>query len=351
MKKNIAIVGYGGQGGWHGIMALRNDVVNIAGVYDIRPERIDLAHKRNINTYNSFEEVLADKDVDIVVCATPNDIHEEICIRALEAGKHVICEKPVTLSVESFDRIVEAANKNNRVFSVHQNRRWDTDFVLIKNLIESKEIDDVIRIESRVHGSRGVPGGWRSKKENGGGLVLDWGVHLIDQMLQVITDEIDTISCRCTYLTSTEVDDGFRLTINFKSGKQGYVEVASYNFIKLPRFYMLCKKGTALIPDFRENAQITKCKAWNEREVVPVQTAAGITMTMSPRDELTIERYIKELPQTDVHDFYRNFCDTIDGKAEQIVKNEEARRVLKVMMAAFESDRNGGTPIPFDELA
>lgn len=351
MKKNIAIVGYGGQGGWHGIMAQKNDVVNIAGIYDIRPERIELAKKRELHVYNSFEEVLSDKNVDIVVCATPNDSHEEICIKALEAGKHVICEKPVTMSVQSFDRMVEAAKKSGKLFSVHQNRRWDPDFLAIKEMINSLEIGDVFRIESRVHGSRGVPGGWRSKKENGGGLVLDWGVHMIDQMLQAIPDEIDTISCQCTYLTCSEVDDGFRLTINFKGGRQGYIEVTSYNFIKLPRLYMLCKKGTALIPDFKENVQVTKCKAWNEREVLPVQTAAGITLTMSPRDEVTIDRYEKELPESDPHDFYRNFCDTIDGKAEQIVKNSEVRRVLKVIMAAFESDRNGGAPIPFDELA
>lgn len=351
MKKNIAIVGYGGQGAWHGTMALKNDVVNVLGIYDIRPERIELAQKREIHTYSSFDEILNDKNVDIVVCATPNDSHEEICIKALNAGKHVICEKPVTLSVESLDRMVAEAEKCGRVFSVHQNRRWDTDFLAIKEVVDSKEIGDVFRIESRVHGSHGIPMDWRTTKKCGGGIIFDWGVHMIDQMLKVIPDKIKTISCKCTYLTTTEVDDGFRLTIDFESGKQGYIEILTYNFIPLPRFYVLGKDGSATIAEWKSDVELIKCTEWLNRANSPVQTAAGITRTMSPRDKSSIVSYTKTQPTSDVHDFYRNFCNVIDGKEEQLVKNCEVRRVLRVIMTAFESDRQNGAPISFDELA
>ncbi len=345
MKKKLAIVGYGGQGAWHAVWAQKSDVVELAGIYDIAKKRVDAAVENGIHTYASREELLADKNVDIVLCATPNDVHKEIVIDALNAGKHVICEKPVALSVEDFDDMVEAAEKNGVLFTVHQNRRWDVDFLAIKSLIASGEIGEVINIESRVHGSRGIPSDWRCHKPEGGGMILDWGVHLIDQMLQLIPEKITKVYCEVTNITTDEVDDGFNLHISFESGKRATVEVGTYNFIAMPRFYMQTKSGTALIEDWQKKCKVAKLKAWNEKEVVPVQTAAGITKTMAPRDEITIDSYEIERPTSDVHDFYRNFTAAIDGAEEQLVKNSEARRVLLVMEAAFKSAETGNSVI------
>jgi len=337
MKKNIVVVGYGGQGGWHSDHALKSDVVNLKGIFDIKQERIDLAKSRGINTYGSFEAVLADKDVNIVVCATPNDVHKKIVISALEAGKNVVCEKPVALSVEDFDDMCAAAKKAKKLFTVHQNRRWDVDYLAIKNLINSGEIGGVLNIESRVQGSRGIPSDWRSHKPQGGGMLLDWGVHLIDQMLQLIPDKIESIYCEFTNITNKEVDDGIHIHFNFVGDKRATVEIGTYNFIYMPRFYMQCEKGSAIIEDWQKNCRVAKLKAWNEKEIVPVQTAAGITKTMAPRDEITLDYYEKERPVSDVHDFYRNLVKAVDGKEEQLIKLEEVRRVLCVMQACFKS--------------
>ena len=105
----------------------------------------------------------------------------------------------------------------------------------------------------------------------------------------------------------------------------------------MPRFYLQCKNGSAIIEDWQKNAQVARMKAWNEKEVLPVQTAAGITKTMAPRDEITLDMYEAERPQSDVHDFYRNFCAALDGKAESAIKLCEVRRVMQVMEACFES--------------
>jgi hypothetical protein len=112
---------------------------------------------------------------------------------------------------------------------------------------------------------------------------------------------------------------------------------------------MQCKSGTAMISDWREKAKVVKCKYWHESDVLPVETAAGITKTMAPRDEITTDTYEVERPTSDVHDFYRNLVLAIDGKEEQLVKHVQVRRVLKVMEAAFASDAQGGMLIPFDE--
>ena len=342
-KMKAAVVGYGGMGGWHVEHLLKSDVCELAGVYDIKPERNELAKSREIHAYASYEELLADPSVELITVAIPNDDHESVVIAALNAGKNVICEKPVTLTMESLDRMIAAAEKNGVHFSTHQNRRWDVDFLAMKQIHDSGEIGKVLNIESRVHGSRGIPSDWRGEKEHGGGMLYDWGIHLIDQVLMIFGWDVESVYCVCDHITNKEVDDGFRLELVFKNGQRALIELGTYNFIAMPRFYMRAEKGTALITDWREDAQVVKCKHWHENDVLPVKTAAGLTKTMAPRDEVTTDTYKVARPTSDVHDYYRNIHAAIDGKATQLVTHEQMRIDLKVIMCAFESVKTGMT--------
>ena len=125
--------------------------------YDIRSERCALASENHIHVYSSLEELLADNTVDIVVIATPNDLHKPQTIAALSAGKHVICEKPVTVSSADLKDMIDASTKYQRLFTVHQNRRWDCDYLMIKQVYAEGLLGEVTSIESRIHGSRGIP--------------------------------------------------------------------------------------------------------------------------------------------------------------------------------------------------
>lgn len=338
MKKNVAIIGYGGQGGWHADQIIKSDVVALAGVYDFKPERIELAKSKGIYVYSSIDDLLSDKMVEIVVIATPNDSHKELSIKALKAGKNVICEKPVMLNVSDLDDVIKVANETGKLFTAHQNRRFDVDFLAIKQIIQEGKLQDVISVESRVHGSRGIPSDWRGMKKYGGGMLYDWGVHLIDQITQLLpNEEIKKVFCTAQHTTNFEVDDGFKLTLIYKSNITAFVEVGTLNYISMPRFYLQCKKGAAKINNWKQNANVAYCKYWNEKEVMPIQTAAGITKTMAPRDEITLDEYTLDIPVSDVHDFYRNFVAAIDGKEEQLVKHEQSRLVLKIIEKAFES--------------
>lgn len=338
MKKiNLAIVGYGGMGGWHRMFAQQSDVIELLGIYDIAADRCQLAEENNIYAYPSLEAVLADERVELITVATPNDVHKEIVIKALDAGKNVISEKPAALSVDELDEMIAAANRSGKLFTVHQNRRWDVDYLAMQQIADSGEIGEIINIESRIHGSRGIPSDWRGIAKFGGGMLYDWGVHLIDQVMLVIPEKITGVYCTFDHITNDEVDDGFKLTITFESGKTAYVEVGTYNFIAMPRFYLRCKSGTALITDWRENCQVVKCKYWHENDILPVQTAAGLTKTMAPRDEITTESYKLAQPKSDVHDFYRNVCKAIRGEENQIVTHPQLRRVMQVIEAAFRS--------------
>lgn len=341
-KMKVAVVGYGGMGGWHTEKLLKSDVAELAGIYDIRRERNELAESRGIHAYGSLRELLQDSEVELVTVAVPNDAHEDVVVKALNAGKNVICEKPVALSLESLNRMIEATEKNHVHFSTHQNRRWDVDYLAMKQVHDSGELGKVINIESRIHGSRGIPSDWRGEKVHGGGMLYDWGIHLIDQMLMIFGFEnVESVYCICDHITNQEVDDGFRLDLNFKNGQRATVEVGTYNFIAMPRFYMRAEKGSALITDWREEAQVVKCTHWHESEVLPVETAAGLTKTMAPRDGITTDTYRVPKPQSDVHDYYRNFIATIRGEATQCVTYDQMRTDLRVILAAFESAKEG----------
>jgi len=341
-KKNAVVIGFGGMGGWHCHFQRSNDVVNLKGVYDIKPERNQAAEEMGIYAYPSFEAVLADPEVDFLVIAVPNDMHKPLAIAAMAAGKHVISEKPVTLSSADLQEMIDASNKYDRRFTVHQNRRWDGEFLVMREVYHSGDLGRVYSMESRVHGSRGIPGDWRGKKEHGGGMMLDWGVHLIDQIVNIVDDrKLESVWCRCDHITNDEVDDGFKMDMFYEGDLTCHVEVGTSNFINMPRFYMSGNNGSAIIPDWLQPCRIVYCHDWSVKDAKPIQTAAGLTKTMAPRDEQSITEKSIPQPTADVHDFYRNFVKAIDGEEQQIVTHEQMMFVMKIMEAAFESDRLG----------
>ena len=342
MKKvRTAVVGYGGMGGWHAEHLQKSDVAELAGIYDIKAERMELAESRGLHTYPSYEALLADPTVELVTVAIPNDVHESVVIAALNAGKNVICEKPVALDLASLDRMIEAAERNGVLFSTHQNRRWDVDYLAMKQIKDSGMLGRVLNIESRVHGSRGIPSDWRGMKKYGGGMLYDWGIHLIDQMMMIFDWSVRTVYCRFDHITNQEVDDGFHLELTFADGARATVELGTYNFIAMPRFYLRAEKGTALLRDWREETEVVECTHWHENDVLPVKTAAGLTKTMAPRDGLTTKTYRIPRPTSDVHDYYRHFVAAIRGEGTPDVTHEQMRMDLRVIEAAFESVKTG----------
>ena len=335
-KKKLVVVGFGGMGWWHTTHAKESDVVELAGIYDIDPSRLDVAVEFGIKPYKTLDEVLNDPEVDFVTIATPNDHHCELAVAALKAGKHVICEKPVVMNSEELELCIATAKECGRLFSVHQNRRWDTDKIRIAELHASGSMGKTINIESRVHGSRGIPGDWRKVKSEGGGMVLDWGVHLIDQAIMIMGDEkITSVYARLDNITNNEVDDGCHIVLTFESGVTYTIEVQTSNFIELPRFYMRGEKGTAIIEGWDSPMKVVIKKDGVEKDAVPIRAQQGLTKTMAPRDGDTTITYLIEEPKVDVHDYYRNFCRAMDGIEPQIVTHDQMRRVMKVMENAF----------------
>lgn len=340
MEKNvyhIAIVGLGGMGNWHRELIPSISGLKLCGSFDIDESRQRFAEEKGLYVYHSLEELLSDQNCDMILIATPNHFHKEIAVQAMNYGKHVVCEKPAALNSGELEEILEAADKNQHLFVVHQNRRWDEDYLVVKKIYEENLLGDIHRIESRVHGSRGIPGDWRQMKECGGGMVLDWGVHLLDQILKMIPGKIISVYASLTHVTNELVDDGFCTILKFDQGLEVLLEVGTSNFVNLPRWYVRGQNGTAVIRDWDLSGEMVLVKNWDLKDATPVRTAAGLTKTMAPRTEESIQ--MEKLPEvhSDIHGFYQNIIGTLNGKESILVKNQEVMRVLKLMEAIFES--------------
>jgi predicted dehydrogenase len=204
--------------------------------YDIDEKQKIRAKGKNIKVFSSPEEIWGDEEIEAVLLAVPNDLHKEYTLVAAKAGKNIICEKPIALSSKEAQEMYVATEKAGVIFSVHQNRRWDEDFLTVKKIIKSKQIGEVYLIESRVMGANGIPGDWRKKKAQGGGMMLDWGVHLIDQALQMIESEVESLYCEYSYIYGEEVEDGCAHTLNFSNGVKYRIVIATDCFRNLPRW-------------------------------------------------------------------------------------------------------------------
>ena len=343
----LAIIGFGGMAGHHNRCIIprfnegkNKNKIEVVGVYDIDPKRYEVAKELGLYCYNSAQEIYDDENIDIVLVTTPNDVHMPYVIGALQHNKHVICEKPLGLSSKEVKKMYKEAKKANKVFEVHQNRRWDDDYLTIKNIFDKKIIGDVYQIESRVMGSNGIPGEWRKVFAQGGGMMLDWGVHLIDQMLQMINSEVVSIYCNYSYQAKEEVDDGFDLEVKFANGLLYRIVVDTNCYNELPRWQVYGNEGTVTINHWQDNKVegiVSKVILKEDNQLKGVEAGNGFTKTMAKRRVETIEHLPLDVIRGDKNAFYNNFVNAIVNNEELFVKHEQVLRVFKVMEAAYKS--------------
>lgn len=341
MAIKMGIIGFGYMGKWHLNNAPKVENVSVVAAYDVNPERVKAAEEAGLKGYYSLDEFLK-SDVNLVLVATPNDVHCELACAAMKAGKNVITEKPVAMSLQEVDRMIAIAKENNVLFTVHQNRRWDKDFRIVKEIIESGELGKVYAVHSRLHGSRGAMFGWRAEAEHGGGMIYDWGVHFVDQIMMLFGfDGIKSVFCKTVKVKTLGVEDYFFLIMDLKNGAHVQMEVGTWVLKPLPRWMVMGDEGTAYVNDFTRNGGIIKVDENAEPEEVFIMTTSGPTRTFAPRGKKEIIE--SELPDSpaDLTEYYANLRDAIDGKCELLVKPEQVRAVFSVLEAAFESAKTG----------
>ena len=347
MPVKMAIIGMGGMAGWH-FKNIKESVpsINVIGAYDIRDEVKTTIDELGIKCYSSPEEIYNDKSIDLMLIATPNDVHKSYSIACLESGKHVLCEKPVTLNTAEFDEIVATADRTGKIFTVHQNRRWDSDYLTVRKIVNDEILKGVYRIETRVQGSRQWVHGWRGYKVNGGGMVLDWGIHLLDQILDLYPkNKIKSIYAQFHKIVMPEVEDDFTALLHFDNNVEVVANVSMSAFIVQPRWHLFANNGTAKILDWDCNGEIIRLSDSSELEWAEdiVYTSAGPTRSMAPRPKSTVDTIPLPVVKGDWLDLHRNLVASIEGKASPIVTHAQARRCMQVVDAIFESARSGAS--------
>ena len=344
MKHTLGIIGYGTMGSWHA-QNVRDRIadLDVGAVYDIDPKRREKAKEDGFCVYDTAEE-LFQADIDLVVIATPNNFHKYYSIMAMEKGKNVVCEKPACLSVEELEDVLAVSRKTGKLYTVHQNRRFDIDYVLAKKIIEENKIGKLFLLESRLYSNRGFSkGGWKAKYETGGGLLDDWGIHLLDQILCMVPDKPVSVFADLHKVYMQEVDDVCSVTITFENGLTARFLCDLWCHIKEARWHIQGDKGTAVIHDwFGQDGKILQTTDVGVEESVGcIYTYNGLSTSMYSRPI----QELNELPMPTAsprwEEFYENVLAVIEGKAEQIVTHEQILQDMKVLMAAFESAKTG----------
>jgi predicted dehydrogenase len=182
----VGLVGYGLAGrSFHTPFIEVIEGLRLAAIVTADPDRRAKAEAEHPGAavLDTVDALLDRDDVELVVVAAPNSLHAPIASRALAAGRHVVVDKPIALSVAEGERLLDAAAGSGRLLSVYQNRRWDGDFLTIRRLVETGALDPIDSLESRFERYSAVGPEWRELASEAGGPLRDLGAHLVDQSL------------------------------------------------------------------------------------------------------------------------------------------------------------------------
>lgn len=317
-----------------------------------------LARKHAADAEQAFPEVsvvqdmhalLTRPDLSLVVITTPPATHFDLARQALEAGKHVVIDKPFTASSHQARQLIELAHDRKLVLSAYQNRRWDGDFLTLKKLLEDSTLGRIVCLESRFEryqpGLRSKP--WQEKNLPGNGLVHDLGAHLADQALTLFGTP-QTVTGDIRYdRDQTAVNDGFAIHLHYPRlrvslygsllasapGARFAVHGTSGSYVK----YGLDPQEPAL-----RSGTTLGGAGWGEE-----QESAWGKLTAIENGK-TVERPVPTIPG-DYRNYYENVRDAIFGIAPLAVSGEQGWRVVRLLELAIESSERGKS-LPCMEL-
>ena len=240
----IGLIGWGNAGRYfHAPLIQVVPGLDLAAIVTTRPEAKSLYPDTKI--LDSVEILLSDPTIDLVVVATPHRLHATHTKMAIDAGKHVVVEKPLTETSAEATALAQYARQSGRMLITYHNRRWDGDFLTVQQVLDSGVLGDVYYFESHWSLFRpNLRGVWRENPENLGGLLYDLGPHMIDQAL-LLFGEPETVYAQIeTHRIGCKVDDFFRIHLRFPSGMSAALVTDMLAPIPGPRFHIRGQLGT-----------------------------------------------------------------------------------------------------------
>lgn len=334
---NIALIGYGFVGKtFHAPLLQSIEGLTLAVVSSRDEEKVkrDLP---NVLVVATPEEAIQHPDVDLVVIASPNATHAPLAALALNAGKHVVVDKPFTLDMQEARELIALADEKQRLLSVFHNRRWDSDFLGIKQVIEEGRLGKVKLFESHIDRFRPeVRVRWREQNVPGSGLWFDLGPHLIDQTLQLFGLPQSVQGNIATLRDGAEINDWAHVVLNYPEHK--VILHAS----------MLVAGGTSRFTVHGDKASVVKARIDQQEAQLLAGVIPGSESWGEDSDDMVLfdaagDATRLKTPKGDQRQYYINVRDALTGTIGNPVHPVEALAVMAVLEAAVRSSETGST--------
>jgi predicted dehydrogenase len=314
MAANIVVVGYG-MGRHHAQLIRKTGALTLYGVCDVDPaKRAQAEQEHGVRTFGDLGEVLADDQVSVVSIVTPHADHAPMAIQAMDAGRSVVTDKAMCLSVAEARAMIAARDRNRVFLTTFHNRRWDSDFLTVRRCVEEGLLGRLHHVESRVDGySTGRPGGWRAQRQPMGGWLFDWGAHTLDQFTFLLPAAPVSVTAHVHYRDEwqSEVENFVQCTIRYADGATAMTQVSYMSAIGGPRWHILGERGAL----------------WTEGFDTPVKVKAQL-------GQLSAEMVVQRVAG-DWQAFYDNVGAHCRGEVELAVQPEQLIRPIAIAQAAY----------------
>jgi scyllo-inositol 2-dehydrogenase (NADP+) len=337
---NASIVGYGYAGrAFHAYLIGLAEGLKLYAIATRNPERQQAAAQAHPDAqiHGHIDDLLADEQVDLVVIATPHYTHHDLAIRAMDAGKHVITDKIMCMNAREAEAMIAASRRNDVLLSVFHNRRWDWDYLTVKQAIDDGLLGDPYLFQAAIMRYRS-PSGWRADKAKSGGILYDWPAHFVDQALQLVNAEISSVYCQLKQRDrwNTDIGNYAKLLINFTNGVTYEIEISNLAAIDKPRWYVLGDQGALIKYGLDPQERALRAGHIEAAEEDPTHRAQVQTMVNGEPETLILDSV-----QGSWTSYYQNISDVLNQGAELAVKPEEIYDVMRVYDAAMESTATG----------
>jgi scyllo-inositol 2-dehydrogenase (NADP+) len=324
----VGVIGYGpsfNMGRVH-LNDMQHAGMAPTAVADIDPQRLEAARQDfpGIATYGSAAEMLRKSDVNLLAIITPHNSHARLAIQCLNAGRHVVTEKPFAVTKAECDAMIAAARRNRVMLSTFHNRHWDGWIVRAVKTIRTGVIGDVVRVECRMGGWAKPGDWWRSSKRIAGSILHDWGVHLLEYTLQIVDAEIAEVSGYAhsgfwapqTPWKEDTTEDEAALVVRYAGGAWSSLCMSAIESRTRP--FWIEVTGTKGAYAFEHNS-------W---ELITHDGAHTVTTRGAN-------------PPTEWWRFYQNIAAHLTKGAKLVITPEWARRPIHIIDLALQSARQG----------
>lgn len=336
------IIGYGlGGMAFHAPLVAAVPELDLAAIVTSRPDAVHARHPA-VQVVPDAAILLADPAIELVVVSTPNDTHFALAKAALEAGKHVVVDKPFANTVAEAETLRALAEAQGRMLSVFHNRRWDSDFLTVRKLLDEGAIGDVTLYEARWDRFRpALRDSWHETAGPGGGVLIDLGPHLIDQALALFGPPQSITADIAAQREGSLVDDYFELTLHY--GRMRAI-LSSAAIVPSPRPRFAVHGTRASFVKHGLDPQETQLRAGGRAD----DPAHGIEDSASHGTLVAshgTSRTIKS-ERGDYRLFYAGIARAIADGAPPPVTPADAIAVIRIVELARRSARDGRT-LPF----